>query len=190
MREDMWEFEPTHIVIVAANHKPEVRGTDVGIWRRIKVVPWTVRIPEAERNPHLPRELEGILAWAVRGAVAWHKSGLQEPEVVRTQTSEYQREMDVLASFIFERCIEGPGVTSVSSQPFKAWEMWCEENGEKAGTQKKFSGNLTARGYKKEPGTAGAYKGKMVWHGIGVRGDDGGDGRPDDPDRPPNGPDQ
>lgn len=66
--------------------------------------------------------------------------------------------------------------------------MWCEENGEKAGTQKKFSGNLTARGYKKELGTAGAYKGKMVWHGIGVRGDDGGDGRPDGPDRPPNGP--
>ncbi len=164
MREDMWEFEPTHIVIVAANHKPEVRGTDVGIWRRIKVVPWTVRIPEAERNPHLPRELEaeleGILAWAVRGAVAWHKSGLQEPEVVRAQTSEYQREMDVLASFIFERCIEGPGVTSVSSQPFKAWEMWCEENGEKAGTQKKFFWQPNRAWLQKRAGNRGGVQGQ------------------------------
>jgi phage/plasmid-associated DNA primase len=186
MREDMWEFEPTHIVIVAANHKPEVRGTDKGIWRRIKVVPWTVSIPEGERNRNLPvelaAELEGILAWAVRGAVEWYQHGLEEPAEVRAETDAYQKDMDVLASFIFERCVEGPGITAVSSQLFKAWEMWCRDNNEDPGTQKKFSGRLMARGYEKEQATAAPHKGKMVWHGIGVRSeDDGPDGGPEPP---------
>src|SRR3712207_8052857 len=113
MREDLWEFDPTHTVIVAANHKPEVRGTDHGIWRRIKIVPWEVSIPDSERDPKLPEkletELEGILAWCVRGAVEWQREGLSEPEAVRSQTDEYQKEMDVLANFIYERCVEAPG---------------------------------------------------------------------------------
>ncbi len=183
MREDMWEFEPTHIVIVAANHKPEVRGTDKGIWRRIKVVPWTVSIPEGERNRNLPvelaAELEGILAWAVRGAVEWYQHGLEEPAEVRAETDECRKDMDVLASFIFERCVEGPGITAVSSQLFKAWEMWCRDNNEDPGTQKKFSGRLMARGYEKDQATAGPHRNKMVWHGIGIREDD------DDPDGGP-----
>jgi phage/plasmid-associated DNA primase len=193
MREDMWEFEPTHIVIVAANHKPEVRGTDKGIWRRIKVVPWTVSIPEGERNRNLPvelaAELEGILAWAVRGAVEWYQHGLEEPAEVRAETDAYQKDMDVLASFIFERCVEGPGITAVSSQLFKAWEMWCWDNNEDPGTQKKFSGRLMARGYEKDQATAGPHRNKMVWHGIGIREDDDDPGGGPEPPEPGPAPD-
>jgi phage/plasmid-associated DNA primase len=111
-------------------------------------------------------------------------AGLEEPAEVRAETDEYQREMDVLANFIYERCVEGPGVTAISSQLFHAWEQWCRQNNEDPGTQTKFSGRMKTRGYKKEPGTAGAYKGKMVWHGIGVRSDDGDDGGSDGPERP------
>ena len=116
MREDLWEFDPTHTVIVAANHKPEVRGTDEGIWRRIKIVPWEVMIPAGERDPQLPKkleaELEGILAWAVRGAVKWSCEGLGEPAAVTSQTDEYQREQDVLGNFIDEVCLVGPQYTA------------------------------------------------------------------------------
>lgn len=67
MRADFFEFAPTHKVFLAANHKPDVRGTDIGIWHRIKMVPWDVTIPKEERDPALPAklraELPGILRW-------------------------------------------------------------------------------------------------------------------------------
>jgi len=180
MREDLWEFEPTHTVIVAANHKPEVRGTDEGIWRRIKIVPWEVRIPKGERDPNLPKkleaELEGILAWAVQGAVEWYENGLDEPEEVRSQTHEYQGEMDVLANFIFERCVEAPGVSVISSELFRAWEMWCSDNNENPGHQTRFSTRLKERGYKKDRLKSGPNKGQVLWYDIAIRSDGGGGG--------------
>jgi len=190
MREDLWEFDPTHTVIVAANHKPEVRGTDEGIWRRIKIVPWEVSIPDSERDPKLPEkletELEGILAWCVRGAVEWQREGLSEPEAVRSQTDEYQKEMDVLANFIYERCVEAPGISVVSSQLFRAWEMWCSDNNENPGNQTRFSTRLKERGYKKDRLKSGPNKGQMVWYDIAIRSDDG-DGPPPPVDPPPEG---
>ncbi len=77
MRADFFEFSPTHKVFLAANHKPEVRGTDTGIWRRIKTVPFDVTIPKGERDPallaKLRDELPGILRWAVEGCLLWQR---------------------------------------------------------------------------------------------------------------------
>ena len=47
MREDHWQFRPTHKLWIAANHKPVIRGTDRGIWRRVRLVPFVVTIPDA-----------------------------------------------------------------------------------------------------------------------------------------------
>src|SRR6185437_15836956 len=69
MRCDFFEFETTHTLWLAANHKPIVRNNDLGIWRRIRLVPFTVTIPNDEQDRELPekllKELPGILAWAV-----------------------------------------------------------------------------------------------------------------------------
>ena len=175
MREDLWEFDPTHTVIVAANHKPEVRGTDKGIWRRIKIVPWEVSIPDAERDPKLPEkleaELEGILAWCVQGVLEWQRDGLAEPREVTAETDEYQRDQDVLASFIYDACVEGPELYVKSERLYVAYKHWCELNGEFQQSQKVFSIRLKERGYPKVRKTGG-----MVWEGIGLR--DGGGGGP------------
>ena len=73
MREDFWEFQPTHKVVLATNHKPIISGTDTAIWERIRLVPFTVTIPPEERDHTLPEklddELPGILAWAVKGVL-------------------------------------------------------------------------------------------------------------------------
>ncbi len=175
MREDLWEFDPTHTVIVAANHRPEVRGTDKGIWRRIKIVPWEVSIPDGERDPDLPRkleaELEGILAWCVQGALEWRRDGLAEPREVTAETDEYQRDQDVLASFIYDACVEGPELSAKSERLYRAYKDWCELNGEFQQSQKVFSIRLKERGYPKVRKTGG-----MVWEGIGLR--EGGGGGP------------
>src|SRR5262249_6238353 len=43
MREDFWEFQPSHKIWVATNHKPNIRGGDEGIWRRVRLLPYAVR---------------------------------------------------------------------------------------------------------------------------------------------------
>src|SRR5215212_3006671 len=109
MREDFWQFDPTHTVFLATNHRPDVRGTDHAIWRRLKLVPFDVTIPEAEQDKRLAAklrdELPGILAYIVRGCLEYQREGLGEPEEVKAATASYRSDMDVLANFIEDRCV-------------------------------------------------------------------------------------
>jgi putative DNA primase/helicase len=90
MKAEWFDFAPTHKLWLSTNHKPEIRGTDAAIWRRIRLVPWTISIPPAEQDKKLPEklraELPGILAWVVQGCLQWRRGGLQAPEEVRQAT--------------------------------------------------------------------------------------------------------
>ena len=103
MRQDFWQFDPTHKVFMAVNHKPEVRGTDTAIWRRLRLIPFEQTIPPAEQDKKLPQKLEaelpGILRWALEGCLEWQREGLQAPEEVRKATGAYRSEMDVIGAF-------------------------------------------------------------------------------------------
>jgi putative DNA primase/helicase len=150
MRENFFEFQPTFKIFLAANHKPNIRGTDYAIWRRIKLVPFEVTIPEKECDPDLPEklreELPGILAWAVRGCLTWQKEGLKEPEKVRRATEQYRAEQDLIADFIGECCTLDPKVRIKASDLYEAYKRWCESNGEQVLTQRAFADRLTERG--------------------------------------------
>ena len=112
MREDFWQFDPTHKIWLAANHKPNIRGTDEGIWRRIKIIPFTVVIRPDRRDKELPQKLKaefsGILNWAVDGCLRWQAEGLAEPDVVQAATGQYRQQQDVLAAFLAECCVVEP----------------------------------------------------------------------------------
>ena len=75
---------------------PEIKGTDEGIWRRIHLIPFDVRIKPAAQNKNLVRELvmelPGILNWALKGYLAWRKGGLKPPEAIQAASAEYRRE--------------------------------------------------------------------------------------------------
>jgi P4 family phage/plasmid primase-like protien len=150
MRQDFWEFEPTHKVLMACNHKPQVRGTDNAIWRRIRLVPFTETIPPAEQDRQLPDKLRaeaaGILAWAVEGCLEWRREGLQAPEAVRHATGAYRAEMDVLGAFLRECCELGHEYNEAAKDLYAAYRRWCEESGERPETQRKFGSRLTERG--------------------------------------------
>jgi putative DNA primase/helicase len=50
---EFFNFTPTFKIFMATNHKPVIKGTDYGIWRRIKLIPFTTRIPERSRTKTL-----------------------------------------------------------------------------------------------------------------------------------------
>lgn len=163
MRQDFFEFTPTHHVWLAVNHKPTVRGTDTGIWRRIKLIPFSVSIPEEEQDKTLPEKLQaertGILAWAVQGCLAWQQHGLGEPDEVRQATSDYRGEQDVLATFLEERCEVSSYSKVRASELYAAYADWTEKAGEYVLPQRRFGQALTERGFEREKNNGIWYRG-------------------------------
>jgi putative DNA primase/helicase len=170
MKAEWFDFAPTHKLWLSTNHKPEIRGTDAAIWRRIRLVPWTVSIPPAEQDKKLPEklrsELPGILAWIVQGCLEWRRKGLQAPEEVRQATGDYRSEMDVLAAFLEECCILRSDAMASARNLYIAYKEWCEANGEPVEKQRRFGMRLTERGLRRQK-VGGVYR----WYGIGLRHD-------------------
>jgi putative DNA primase/helicase len=174
MREDFWDFAPSHSLVMHTNHKPLVRGTDEGIWRRLRFVPFDVVIPEHERDPKLPERLaleaDGILTWMVGGYRQWQDRGLAAPEQVTTATEGVRGESDMLGLFLTDRCRLDAGqfATVQSSVLFAAWCDWCRRENVDAGTQTAFSREMTNRGYDKHKDG----NGRMVWAGLDLYADE------------------
>ena len=168
MRQDFWEFDPTHTAFLSTNHKPEIRGTDNAIWRRIRLIPFTETIPPEEQDKKLPEklraELSGILAWAVQGCLEWQREGLEAPDEVRKATGRYRAEMDVIGAFVRECCVVEPGCRESAEQVYKTYKDWCENSGEKPTTRLKFDERLRERGAfeVRRSGKNGARE----WHGL------------------------
>jgi len=169
MREDFWEFEPTHKLWLATNHKPQVRGTDLAIWSRLKLVPFTVAFPEERQDRQLPKkllaELPGILRWAVEGCLAWQKDGLGVPDEVKAATETYRQEQDILAVFLSECCVINPLAKAAAKDLYRAYVEWCEETGERPTSQRNFGMRLTERGFERY---RGGKSGGFMWRGIGL----------------------
>jgi putative DNA primase/helicase len=165
MREDFWDFDPSHTIVMHTNHKPTVAGTDEGIWRRLRMIPFDVVIPEEQRDGKLPErlalEVDGILTWLINGHRQWQDHGLAEPTKVTAATEAFRGESDMLGLFISERCMLGAYATVQSSELFAAWCEWCKRENFDAGTQTAFSRELTNRGFEKSRTRA-----SKVWHGI------------------------
>ena len=163
-----FEYSPQFKLFLVANHKPRVVGTDEAIWRRIRLVPFTVTIPTEERDKQLLEklqgELPGILAWAVRGCLKWQADGLGEPVQVSEATEAYRREMDVMADFIEEHCVLGERETADAGLLYKLFQEWSEKNGEEILTQKSLGAQLSERGF--EPSKK---RGHRCWVGLRLR---------------------
>jgi putative DNA primase/helicase len=145
MREDFWEFSPSHTLLLVTNHQPQVVGTDHGIWRRLAVVPFTRTYwsrsrgecgpPELEMIPDLRDRLRaehpGILRWLVAGCLAWQAQGLSPPTEVLAATQEYRTREDVLAEFLDAVCRYGEGLSVKASVVREAYQAWCTNSGER-----------------------------------------------------------
>ncbi len=170
MRQDFFEFSPTHTLFLAANHRPVVHGTDHAIWRRLQLVPFTVTIPTEDQDillgERLKEEMVGVLRWAVRGCLEWQTGGLASPLAVQLATSSYRADMDQLGAFIDERCVVLESAVVPATQIYEAYQAWAHETGERATTQRELGVALSERGYDRRKHGA---KRRWHWFGIGLQ---------------------
>jgi putative DNA primase/helicase len=173
MREDFWSFTPSHTFAMLTNHRPVIGGTDQGIWRRVRLVPWDVRIPDDEQDgdlgDRLQLEADAILWWLADGHAAWRAAGLDDPARVIKATADWRGESDALGRFMDQRCLTGPHYHVQSSVLFAAWCEWCRAENEEPGTQTAFSIMLRKAGFSARRTSVG-----MVWDGLGSASPDGG----------------
>lgn len=154
MRQDWFDFTPTHTLWLLANHQPEVRAGGIAFWRRIRLIPFEHTVPTEKRIPDLEdrlinREGPAILAWVLRGAADYFAHGLAEPETVRAATEAYQRDQDTIARFVDELCETGsPAAQHMkirSAELRAAYETWCRVEGEEPVNPKAFTVALRTR---------------------------------------------
>lgn len=147
--QEFFDFTPKFKLFIAGNHKPVIQGRDNGIWRRVRLIPFDVTIPQAKRDKHLQEklraELPGILNWAIKGCLAWQKQGLAEPAVVSTAVASYRAEMDVIQQWIDECCTLAVTADWKSSEAYYSYKTWAQDSGYKPMSAGVFSRDLEKR---------------------------------------------
>lgn len=158
---DEFEFNPVFKLWMATNHKPVIRGTDPGIWRRIHLIPFTIQIPEDKRDKRLiyklMEESDGIFKWMIDGCKMWQSEGLEMPGAVLEAVKEYKNEMDVISCFISNRCIVGKGEVKASTL-YNAYAAWADANSEFKMSNTRFGREMVKRpGVEKVKKSDGMY---------------------------------
>lgn len=127
-----FDFLPKFKVWLATNHKPLISGTDMGIWRRFSIIPFTVTIPDEKIDPYLSdklmQELPGIMKWAVDGYIEWQRIGLQEPLRVKQELEIYRTEMDSIEQWIMEKAERVEGHFETTRDLYESYDAWATES--------------------------------------------------------------
>lgn len=164
---EQFEFVPKFKLWLAANHVPEVQGTDHGFWRRVRLVPFEQSFRGREDRSlrdKLRAELPGILAWAVQGALEWAEVGLGEPQSVLEATKTYREDMDVLGGFLAECCVTNPHLSgTAASEIYARFSGWLRKNGYPHWSQRQLGLRLRERGFQKRKSNV------IVYDGLGLK---------------------
>ena len=170
MREDFWEFSPTHKLWLSTNYKPRIHGYDEAVWERIRLIPFKVsflsndprqdkRLPEKLRG-----ELPGILRWAVEGCLEWQEDGLGSPDNVSIATQCYRSDEDVLGVFLNDCCVLKQDAYATARALYARYIKWCKDNGERVKSQSKLGRYLRTRNLEKIRRGTG-----IVWRGVELK---------------------
>lgn len=150
MRQDFFEYIPQFKLVIAGNHKPAIRNVDEAMKRRLHLIPFTVTVPPARRDPELAQKLlgerDGILRWAVDGCLDWQQHGLEPPASVSDATQDYFEDEDAHGQWMAVAGALDPNAFALSSDLYGSWKVWAEENGEYVGSIKRLIAALAVRG--------------------------------------------
>lgn len=176
LNQNFFTFAPRFKLVVSMNHLPNIRGADAGIWRRIRVVPFTVQIPEGDVDRDLEAKLlderDGILQWLLTGFEAWMREGLRPPASAIAAVEGYRADQDPVGEFLKDRAEMTAKVDPATDDVWatsakdlwESYKQWCEDEGLEALKQRSFGSKLTARGLtrvKRQGGNA-FYRGVVL----------------------------
>ncbi|CAM3862094.1 DNA primase family protein [Alkalicoccus chagannorensis] len=171
LREEYFEFLPEFKIWFLTNHKPIIKGTDEGIWRRIRRIPFNQNFSGKKKDPQLgeklERELPGILNWAIEGYHMWLREGLEEPESVKEATDEYRNEMDLVKPFFDEYCHVALLARDEAKTLYEYYQYHCKINGDIVMGKRAFMQLLVSKGFKKFNGTDN----KVMFEGLKIKED-------------------
>jgi putative DNA primase/helicase len=150
------QFQQTCKLIISGNHRTEVRDNSTGMWRRMILVPFTVTITEANRDPHLydtlKAEAPGILNWMLAGLQDYQTNGLNVPRAIRAATAAYREEQDLIGEWIADNCVTGAGRHEDKRSLYFDYNAWAKAAGYMPVSQKRLTRQLGERGYQLDPG--------------------------------------
>jgi putative DNA primase/helicase len=160
---EYFEFRPQFKLWLATNHKPIIGGTDDGIWRRIRLVPFTVSFADRDDkqlSDKLRREAPGILRWMVEGLRQWRENGLMPPKEVLDATAQYRADEDLLMRFVADECEVGRGHETPARALYDRYKDWARRNHEQEMSERKFADGMKEhRWAKKATSTGRVYLG-------------------------------
>ena len=160
---DDFEYVPKYKIWISTNHKPVIHGTDNGIWRRVVMIPFKLKLKPEEIDRQLQyklrQELPQIAKWCVDGCMMWQQEGLEKPESVQEATNAYRSEMDVLANFIADCVVSDESETTSikASDIYAAYQAWAEDTNSYEYSASKFGHEFGKRFNHKVRGRDGMY---------------------------------
>jgi putative DNA primase/helicase len=170
MRGDFFAFSPTFKLLIAGNHRPRLRSVDEAMRARLHLIPWTVTIPAAQRDPDLTEKLReewpGILAWAIAGCLEYQVRRLDPPAKVREATASYFGTQDVFGAWLTECCDHGSDKWDTPTHLFASWKRYAENAREPVGRQAEFTDRLESAGFQQ-----GRSASSRQWKGLSVKPD-------------------
>jgi putative DNA primase/helicase len=162
-----FEFKPQFKLWLATNHKPGIHGTDDGIWRRIRLIPFTVCIPDERRDRQLCEKLKGesagILRWTIDGLREYQKTGLKNPAIVNDATGRYREKQDTIGHFLASQCIEADGLQVQARLLYDAYKAWAKREAGALQNERQFAQALARRGLRRMKSASA-----NLWRGVSL----------------------
>ncbi len=162
------QFTPQFKIMMSGNHRPLIKGNDEGIWRRVRLLPFTRTFDEGKRDTRLAEKLRAeaphILAWMVAGCLLWQEQGLADiPQTIREATVEYKEDQDLIGAWLADCCLVSNQKEASSTTLYSSYKFWCEKNGLRNSNSRVFSRRLTERGF-----TCRKSNSQQLWAGVDV----------------------
>lgn len=149
-----FEFTPEFKLWIATNYPLEMRGTDKGIKRRMRLIRFDKVFEGSNADKDIfdkiLLELPSVLGWAIKGCLEYQKNGLEPPESIKSATQSYFDDNDVVEKFINNNLKKSSYGKEKASDVFSVYKTWAKNSNEWDGmTQSKFGKELSKRFEKK-----------------------------------------
>jgi putative DNA primase/helicase len=167
--EESFNFVPQAKFWLRTNHKPEIRGDDQGIWRRIVLIPFTHSVAKQDKKllDKLKSEAEGILNWMLAGWLDYLEHGLVLAEEIQAHVKQYQQEQDVIGRFLEEMCVKDAKAKTPKETLYRTYSGWAEANKFRPKDSRAFHEEMLKRKFVER--REGTGKRERVWQGVGLR---------------------